>query len=103
MKCCSFNYRGLFGTLKITSLKWMIDSEHLDFILLQETLGEGEEVKSRLSSLFLGWNFETLGSLGRSRGLDIGWNTHSIKFINPWGFESGIKYNSHIDRFRRST
>jgi exonuclease III len=90
MKCCSFNCRGLAGPLKRPALKRVIDSEHPDILLLQETMGEGEEVKSRLISLLPGWNFETLDATGRSGGLEIGWNTHSIQVINSWGFESGL-------------
>jgi exonuclease III len=90
MKCCSFNCKGLASPLKRPALKRVIDFEHPDILLLQETLGEGEEVSSRLSSLLPGWKFETLDSFGRSGGLAIGWNTRSIKFINSWGFESGI-------------
>jgi hypothetical protein len=59
-------------------------------MLLQETLGAGEEIKSRLKSLLPGWDFETLDATGRSGGLEIGWNTHSIKVSNSWGIESGL-------------
>jgi exonuclease III len=48
MKCMSFNCRGLVGPLKKPALKRVICSEHPDVLLLQETLGEGEEVKTRL-------------------------------------------------------
>jgi exonuclease III len=90
IKCFSFNCRGLVVSLKRPSLKRVIDSEHLDILLLQEKMGEGEEVKYRLISLLRGWNFESLGSTQRYRGLYIGWNTRSIKVINSWGFKSGI-------------
>jgi len=90
MKCCSFNYRALASPLKRLARKRVIDSEHPDILLLQETMGEGEEVKYRLLSLLLGWNFETLDATERSGGLAIGWNTHSIQVTNSWGFESGL-------------
>jgi exonuclease III len=48
MKCMSFNCRGLVGPLKRPTLKRVVSSEHPDVLLLQETLGEGEEVKSSL-------------------------------------------------------
>jgi hypothetical protein len=70
MKCMSFNCRGLVGSLKKPALKRVIFSEHPDVLLLQETLGEGEEVKSRLELLLPGWKFETLDALGRSGGLE---------------------------------
>jgi hypothetical protein len=48
------------------------------------------EVKYKLISLLRGWNFKSLGSTKRYRGLYIGWNTRSIKVINSWGFKSRI-------------
>jgi hypothetical protein len=51
MKSFSFNYRGLVVPLKRPSLKRVIDKEHPNILLLQEMMGEGEEVKSRLISL----------------------------------------------------
>ena len=68
----------------------MILTEHPDVLLLQETLGEGAEVENRLSLLLQDWSFITLDSIGRSRGLDIGWNCRTIKFLNHWGFESRL-------------
>jgi len=75
MKCVSFNCRGLVGPLKRPMLKRVIKSEHHDVLMLQETLGEGEEVKTRLKCLLPGWKFETLYAMGRSGGLALGWNT----------------------------
>jgi len=91
MNCCSFNYRGLVAPLKIPSLKRVILAEHSDVLLLQETLGEGVEVYNRLSTLLPNWKFITLDSLGRSRGISIGWNSCTIKVINSWGFDSGLR------------
>ena len=65
MKCCSFNCGGLVGPLKILALKRVILAEHMDVLLLQETLGEGVEVFNRLSTLLPGWKFITLDSIGR--------------------------------------
>ena len=90
MKCCSFNYRGLVSPLKIPSLNRVILAEHSNVLLLQETLGEGVEVYNRLSTLLPNWKFITLDSLGRSRGISIGWNSCTIKVINSWGFDSGL-------------
>jgi hypothetical protein len=81
---------GFPGPLKTPALKRVIESEHPDIIHLQETLGEGEEVNYRVSSLFLGWKFKTVDSFGRSGELTIGWITRPIKIINYWDFESGI-------------
>ena len=54
MKILSFNYRGLEGALKTPSLKRVIPLEHPDVLLLQETMGVGEEVKSSLELLLPG-------------------------------------------------
>jgi exonuclease III len=56
MKLMTFNCRGLVGPLKRPSLKRVVNLEHPDVILLQETLGKGEEVKSRLEGMFSGWS-----------------------------------------------
>jgi hypothetical protein len=68
----------------------VILAEHSNVLLLQETLGEGVEVYNRLSTLLPNWKFITLDSLGRSRGISIGWNSYTIKVINSWGFDSGL-------------
>jgi hypothetical protein len=90
MKCCSFNCRGLAGPLKKPSLKRMTLTEHLDVLLLQETLGEGVEVENRLPFLLPDWSFITFDSIGRFGGLAIGWNCRTVKVLNHWGFEFGL-------------
>lgn len=55
--------------------------------MLQETLGEGKEIKTRLELLLPGWEFETLDALGRLGGLEIEWNTHTIQISNVWGMD----------------
>jgi exonuclease III len=69
MKIMSFNCRGLAGALKKPTLKRVITTEHPDVLLLQETMGVGEEVKSSLELLLLGWVFITVDAMGRSGGL----------------------------------
>jgi len=68
----------------------MILTKHPDVLLLQETLGEGMEVDSKISFLLSNWIFITLDSIGRSGGLAIRWNCRTIKFLNSWGFEFGL-------------
>ena len=74
MKIMYFNCRVLVGPHKISALIRVIDLEHPDFILLQETLGLGEVIKIRLVSWFPGSNFETLNVRGHFGGLAMGWN-----------------------------
>jgi len=86
----SFNCKGLVGALKKPSLKRVITIEHPNVLLLQDTMGIGEEVKSSLELLLLGWKFITVDSMGISRGLAIGWNSHNIQAINSWGLDSRL-------------
>ena len=50
----SFNCRGLPGPHKRSTLGRVVDSDRPDILLLQETLGAGEEIKVRLESWFGG-------------------------------------------------
>ena len=70
----SFNCRGLDGPHKRSTLKRVVGLEHPDVLLLQETLGVGDVVQSRLESRSLGWDFTTLNVRGHSGVLEIGWN-----------------------------
>ena len=88
MKIMSFNCRGLAGPLKIPTLRWVVELEHPDVMLLQETLGVGDVIKAKLESWFLGWKFVTLDVRGRSGGLAMGWNTRMVKALNIWGLDS---------------
>jgi len=82
MKCMSFNYRGLAGALKKPILKRVISSEHPDVLLLEETMGVGEEVKSCMEKLLPSWKFETLDAFGIFGGLETRWNTQTIQVLN---------------------
>ena len=54
MKIMSFNCRGLDGPQKRSALRRVVDLDCPDILLLQETLGAGEEIKFRLESWFGG-------------------------------------------------
>ena len=88
MKIISFNFRGLAGPLKRPALQRVVDLEHPDIMLLQETLGVGDVIKEKLENWFLGWNFVTLDVRGRSGGLVLEWNTRVVKALNNWGRDS---------------
>ena len=90
MKLVSFNCRGLVGPHKRSTLKRVVFLECTDIIILQETSGIGEVVKTRLESWFVGWTFETLDVRGHSGGLAIGSNDRIVKVLNLWGSESDI-------------
>jgi exonuclease III len=90
MKIMSFNCRGLAGAHKKSALKRVVYTEHPDILLLQETLGVGEEVKTSLERLLPGWVFTTVDASGRSGGLATGWNSQKVQVLNSWGLDSGI-------------
>ena len=54
MKLMSLNCQGLAGPQKRSALRRVVDLDRLDILLLQETLGVGEEMKFRLESWFGG-------------------------------------------------
>ena len=60
MNILSFNYRGLAGPHKRSALRRVVEIDQPEIILLQETIGDGLEVKTNLESWFGGWCFETL-------------------------------------------
>jgi len=90
MKIMSFNCRGLAGPIKKSAFRRVLTLEHPDVILLQETLGIGDEIKTRLECWLPGWVFVTLDVRGRSGGLAVGWNERHVKMLNSWGMESAI-------------
>jgi len=53
----SCNCRGLASKPKKLALKEIVHRYNPDVLLLQETLGRGEEVTKVLSTLLPGWNF----------------------------------------------
>jgi len=88
MKIMSFNCRGLAGPLKRPALRRVLDLEHPDVLMLQETLGEMEAVKSKLEGMLPGWVFHCLDVRGRSGGIATGWNPRTVKAENVWGMDS---------------
>ena len=54
MKITSFNFWGIAGPQKRSVLQRVVDLDRPDIWLLQETMGAGEEIKSRLESWFGG-------------------------------------------------
>lgn len=90
MKLMSFNCRGLASPLKRSSLRRLVELNHPDVILLQETLGCSEEIVRVLESLLPGWKFVVLDARGRSGGLASGWRVSSCRCVCSWGISSGV-------------
>jgi hypothetical protein len=89
----SFNCRGLAGSLKITSLYMLVESNQPDIMMLHETMGEEVVIIPQLFSLLKSWEFVGSDARGHSGGLAIGWNPKIVKVISSWGFESGLGLN----------
>jgi len=70
---------------KKLALHRLFDTNFVDIIMLQETLGDADLITRFLESLKPGWNFYSLDAMGRSGGLSIGYNPHTIKVISSWG------------------
>ena len=87
MKLMSFNCRGLAGPVKKSAFIRVLTLEHMDVILLQETLGVGDVIKERLESWLPSWSFVTLDARGRSGGLVVGWRNSCVKLANAWGLD----------------
>jgi exonuclease III len=68
MKILSFNYRGLGGPHKKSSLQRLVVSNPSDLMLLQETMGDEALVVSWLKFGFKNWDLVGLDANGLSRG-----------------------------------
>lgn len=92
----SWNCRGLASKPKKLALRELVLNSKSDVILLQETLGKGEEVVSMLKGLLPGWVFSALDAEGHSGGLAVGIREGRIKVRNQWGMKQvmGIECQS---------
>jgi hypothetical protein len=99
MKFLSLKCRGLVSPIKNNSLKRLMSVNQTNFLLLQETLGKGNDIEKLLVSIFLGCSFSCIDVSGRSGCLYLGWNNRSIKSLNIWGFDLGqgmISFSSEL-------
>lgn len=85
MKGFSFNCRGLANPDKKLALKRLCLSYNLDFLMLQETLGDGQLIHNSLKNFVPDWRFFYLDARGRSGGLALGFNSRTVKICNAWG------------------
>lgn len=87
----SFHCRGLALSPKKLALKVLINNYNPDVLLLQETLGSGEDISKALLKIFLGWNFQALDAKGRSSGLTIEVKEVRLKFLSSWGVDQALE------------
>eukprot|EP00253_Pinus_taeda_P010037 PITA_10037 len=85
MKIVSFNCKGLARPDKNLTLHKLILTTPIDVIFLQETLGLADSITHLLDSMFPRSTFIGLDANGRSGGLSLGYNKHSINLSNFWG------------------
>ena len=101
MNIMSFNCCGLVNPSKKLSLRCLIEFNHPDVVLLQETLGLNEDVSCILETLLLGWKFVAIYVCGCFGGLVSGWILKSCRCDGMWSFSSGIGldlYDAHMGK-----
>ena len=98
----SFNCRGLASQAKRLTLKELVHAHNPDIILLQETLGKGEEVVSVLSKLMPRWSFFALDAVGKSGGVVSGFNPVKLKYVSSWGSQNVLAVELFSSEFNRS-
>ena len=84
----SFNCRGLASTPKKLALKDLVKENKPDILLLQETLGKGEDIIGCLHKLLPGWSFHAVDATGHSGGAALGFNMKAVREISSWGAEN---------------
>jgi len=85
MKCLSYNCRGLASSSKKLAMMRLIETDPIDIIMLQETLYSADHIICSMHSITPGWIYIALDVAGRSGGLAIGVNPHTIKVEASWG------------------
>lgn len=70
---------------KKLALERLFESEPIDIISLQETLGEVNHITRILGNLKPSWTFLSLDAVRRSGGLALGFNPCSINLKSAWG------------------
>jgi len=93
MKWLSFNCRGIANLPKKLALRRLFESEPVDIIFLQETLGEANQITHILGSLKPGWTFLSLDAVRRFGGLVLRFNPISIILKSTWGGQGFIGIN----------
>jgi len=83
----SFSFQGFASASKKLPLKAMFKCYCPDVIMLQETLGAGEDIKLAMNKMLPGWTFMTIDAKVISWGLVLGVKEGSLKLLNSWGIE----------------
>jgi exonuclease III len=78
----SLNIRGVGGTLKSTSFRRLLSRTSPDIIFLQETLVDGQKVRTFLNKFHPNWHTCSVNSLGTSGGLAVSWDPTKFDLIS---------------------
>ena len=60
-------------------------SQNPDIVLLQETLGKGDDVISSICKLILDWDFYALDAVGRLGGVVTSFNPKKFRYVSSRG------------------
>ena len=86
----SYNCRGLASQPKKLALRDLIRTYNPEILMLQETLGKGEDIIALLSKMLPGWLFQALDANGRSGGVVTSYKAGNLREIFAWGFENSL-------------
>ena len=85
----SLNIMGLGSPSKMLSLDRLVERHKLDVILLDETMGAGQNMIGLIGNILKGWDFLSIYAFENYGGIIIGWKK-SIIILNSYFLSSGI-------------
>jgi hypothetical protein len=77
----SLNLRGTGGTLKLASVRCVLDKTHPDIVFFQETLVHSEKSRNFLHTLRPTWLSCAVNSIGTSGGLLVSWDPNFYDLV----------------------
>jgi endonuclease/exonuclease/phosphatase family metal-dependent hydrolase len=83
MLLLSLNIRGIGGTLKVASVRRLLDRTRPDIVFLQEILTDEQKARDCMLQLQPSWVATVVNSLGTSCGLLVTWDPNSFD-LNPF-------------------
>ena len=78
----TLNCRGLAIKPKKLPICRLVADQSVDILFLQETMGDGVLFAGNMEILLPGWNFCSVDTKGKSRGLLVGWGNRFLLFLN---------------------
>jgi endonuclease/exonuclease/phosphatase family metal-dependent hydrolase len=81
MLLLSLNLRGTGGTLKVSSVRSVLDKTHPNIFFLQETLVHSEKTRSFFHTLRPTWLSCAVNYVGTSGGLMVSWDPNYFELV----------------------